>query len=146
MPWATVEQVTAQTGVTVTPETLALASSIIDTFSGADEELPEDAISLVDRKHLRRATAWQAAWIPTKPGLVTDRENAETTSSDSQTISRADNADGLLAPLAKRALMSLSWVGTRTAIVRPVSDATNRRNFLNERSDPAWLGGEGAIP
>lgn len=145
MAWATVEQVEAQTGITVTAETLALASAIIDTFSGADEELPEDAISAVDRKWLRKATAWQAVWIPTKPGLITDRENTVSTSSDSQSIQRGDNADALLAPLAKRALMSLSWVGTRTTRVRPISDARNRQNFLNERSDPAWLGGEGAF-
>jgi hypothetical protein len=140
MAWATVADVLAQTGKEVTEETVALASGIIETFTGADEELPEDAITVRDRKWLRKACAWQAVWIPTKPGLITDRENTTSTSSDSQTIQRADNADALLAPLAKRALMNLSWVGTRTTRLRPVSDLRNRQNFLNERSDPAWLG------
>jgi hypothetical protein len=144
--WATVEQVTAQTGKTVTAETLALASSMIDTFTGADEELPEDAISAVDRKHLRKATGWQAVWIAGKPGILTDRENATTVTSDGQSITREDRMDALCAPFARREIASLSWVGTRTAIVRPVSDLAARRNFLNESSDPPGFGGEGAIP
>jgi hypothetical protein len=144
--WATVEQVENQTGKTVSEETLALASSIIDTFSGADEDLPEDAISVVDRKHLRKATGWQAVWIAAKPGLITERENASSVTSDTQNIQREDRADGLLAPLARREIVALSWVGSRTSILRPVSASVLSRNFLNERSDPAWFGGEGAIP
>ncbi len=146
MTWATTEQVENQTGKTVSEETLALASAMIDTFTGADEEMPEDAISAIDRKHLRKATAWQAVWIAGKPGLVTERELASSLSSDTQAINRESAMDAMCAPLAKREIMSLSWVGTRTAIVRPIEVPGDRRNFLNERSDPAWLGGEGAIP
>lgn len=140
MTWATVEEVENQTGKTVSAETLALASSMIDTFTGADEELPEDAISAVDRKHLRKATGWQAVWVAGKPGLITERENATTVTSDSQSITREDRMDAFCAPLARREIAALSWIGTRTVRVPPVSDAANRRNFLNEASDPAWLG------
>lgn len=140
MAWATIEQVAAQTGVTVSAATLALASSMIDTFTGADEELPEDALSAVDRKHLRRATGWQAVWITGKPGITTERELAASVTSDTQAINRESAMDALCAPLAKREIASLSWVGTRTAIVPPVSFARDRLNFLNERSDPAWFG------
>lgn len=146
MTWATVEQVTAQTGKTVSEETLALASGMIDTFTGADEELPDDAISAVDRKHLRKATAWQAVWIAGKPGILSERELAASLTSDTQAIQRESAMDAMCAPLAKREIVSLSWVGTRTARLPRVSESTNRRNFLNESSDPAWLGGEGAIP
>lgn len=133
--WATVEQVISQTGVDVSEETIAVASAMIDTFTGADEELPEDAISPKDRKHLRKATAWQAVWVAGKPGLITERENAKSITSDGQNITREDNADAMLAPLARREILSLSWVGTRTVVVPPVSWGQKRASFLNEASD-----------
>jgi hypothetical protein len=144
--WATVEQVAGQTGTTVTAQTLALASSMIETFTGADIELPDDAITTKDRKHLRKATGWQAVWIAGKPGFLTERENAATVSSDTQTITREDRMDTLCAPLARREIMSLSWIGTRTVFVPPMSARARERNFLNEASDPIGFGGEGAIP
>jgi hypothetical protein len=143
--WASLAEVQHVTGKVVTTETLALASSVISTFSGVDTDFPAESITAEDRRHLKRATAWQSVWMPTKPGLTTDRENAESVTSDTQAIVKGDRADWLLAPLARRELLSLSWVGTRSAILR--GPRQNRaRNFLNEESDPAWLGGEGAIP
>jgi hypothetical protein len=136
LTWATVADVQHVTGKVVTEETLALASSVISTFSGADVEAPADSITNVDRRHLKRATAWQAVWIPTKPGLITDRENAQSVTSDTQAIVREDRADHMLAPLARRELLSLSWVGTRSALIRgPRQRSANERNFLNEESD-----------
>ena len=135
MAWATPEEVEGQTGVTVSAETVALASAMIDTFSGADEDLPFDAISAVDRRHLKKATAWQAVWVAGKPGLITERESASSVTSDTQNIQREDRADAMLAPLARREIVSLSWIGTRTVIVPPVSLRALRRDFLNERSD-----------
>lgn len=146
MAWATVEQVENQTGVTVSAETIALASSMIDTFTGADEELPEDAISAVDRRHLRKATGWQAVWIAGKPGLITERELVTQVTSDGQSMSRESQMDAMCAPFAKREIASLSWMGTGTVRIRPVADGLLSRNFLNERSDPPGFGGEGAIP
>lgn len=143
--WATVADVQNITGRVVTSETLAVASSIISTFSGADVEMPTVSITAVDRRHLKRATAWQAIWIPTKPGLTTDRENAESVTSDSQAIVKGGREDWLLAPLARRELLSLSWVGTRSVLLRGPRKNTSW-NFLSEESDPAWFGGEGAIP
>lgn len=134
MAWATVEEVATQTGVDVTPETVALASAMIDTFTGADEELPTDAISNMDRRYLRRATAWQAVWVAGKPGLISERESITNSSSDGQSIQRADRADVVLAPLARREVMNLSWVGTRSVFV-PRWPERDRRNFLNEASD-----------
>ena len=135
MAWTTATNVTNLTGVTVSDETVALASAMIDTFTGADEELPEDAISLLDRRRLAKATAWQAIWIAGKPGLITERETADSVSSDTQSINRPDNASAVLAPLARREIMNLSWVGTRTVIVPPVSANQKRANFLSEVSD-----------
>lgn len=142
MAWTTAEKVAQWTGVEgISAETIALASAMIDTFTGADEDAPEDAISVRDRRHLAKATAWQAVWVAGKPGLITQRENASSTTSDTQSIVREDRADIMLAPLARRELLNLSWVGTRSTIMPPVSWAARRANFLNEQSDPAELGG-----
>lgn len=134
MAWATVEQVENVTGREFTTETVALASSMIDTFTGADEEMPADSITSLDRKHLRRATAWQC-FFAVKPGLLEERENVKDVSSDTQRISREDRSDIVLHPLARREIMNLSWVGTRSVYV-PLANRTNTYvNFLNEASD-----------
>lgn len=140
MTWATVEEVENRTGVTVSADTLALASAMIDTFTGADEDMPDDAISAIDRRHLRNATCWQAAWVAGKPGLITERESATSITSDTQNVQREARMDAMCAPLAYREITSLSWVGTRTVILPPVSRGSLSRNFLNERSDPEWFG------
>ena len=144
--WCSPSQVENWTGVTVSAETTLLASAIIETVSGADIDAPADAISVKDRKHLAKATAWQAVWVAGKPGLITQRESAPSVTSDTQNIQRDDKVDVYLAPLARRELMNVSWIGTRSTIIPPVSFRTRNRNFLNEKSDPVWLGGEGAIP
>jgi hypothetical protein len=141
MTWVTAEQAELYTGVAgLTAPTLTVASSMIDTFTGADEEAPADAISVLDRKHLAKATAWQAVWIANKPGLVTERENAQSITSDTQAITREDRADAMLAPMARREIMNLSWVGTRSTVLRKARVGWEQINFLNEASDPAWLG------
>lgn len=133
--WCTVEFVYGMTGKTVTAETLILASSIIDTHTGADTEMPEDSITTRDRRHLAKATAWQAVWTAPRVDLIVERENFERMSSDTQTIERGDRSDHMLAPLARRELMNLSWIGTRSVRVPPASSRVNRSNFLNEESD-----------
>lgn len=135
LTWATAAEVSAITGKTVSAENVALASSIISTFSGADVEAPAESITAVDRRHLKRATAWQAAWLASKPGLITERESAESITSDTQAITRGSRDDALLAPLAQRELKSLSWVGTRSVIVRGPRATPANMNFLNEESD-----------
>lgn len=146
LTWATTADVANITGKTVDAAAVALASSIISTFSGADVEQPADSITAVDRRHLKRATAWQAVW--NKPGLIEQRENASSVTSDTQAVQRESREDVMLAPLARRELTSLSWVGTRTAVVRGARERNvpDAMRFLNEDSDPAWFGGAGAIP
>jgi hypothetical protein len=119
---------------------VTLASSIIETYAGVTVDMPDLAISTKDRRHLMRATAWQAAWLtPARlASLVTERETARAVSADSVRVERESAADGMLAPLAARELKALSWVGTRT--IRPLprssrAGAWDRINFLNERSD-----------
>lgn len=136
MSWATAAEVLAMTGETVAEEKVALASAMVDTYTGADEDLPEDAISPKDRRHLKKATIWQAIWIPNKPGLLTHRENSPSTTADSVVVTRAAPVDGMLAPMAIREIKSLSWVGTRTILVPPAPRGLPPGiNFLSERAD-----------
>lgn len=142
--WATVAQVLSVTGQTVTDADVVLASSIIETYSGAQVDMPEVTISDKDRRHLMRATSWQAVWLAGKPGLITEREGARSVSADAVRIERNTMAENMLAPLAIRELKSLSWVGTRTIRAVPRSARSlgwDARNFLNEASDPPWMGG-----
>jgi hypothetical protein len=151
MAWATIADVLAVSGQDRDQAAVDLASSIITTYAGVSEDLPEDAISIKDREHLRRATSWEAAWLtPTRMAtLVTERENAKSVSADTVRIERETPADAMLAPFAQRELKSLSWVGTRSTRTLPRDPravAYDPMNFLNEASDPVWFGGEGAIP
>ena len=142
--WASVAEIQAITGATVTAEVATLASSIIETYSGAQVDMPDAAISDKDRRHLGRATAWQAVWMAGKPGLTTEREGARSVSADAVRIERNTMAETMLAPLAIRELKSLSWIGTRS--IRPLPRSSrarewSTRNFLNEQSDTPGMGG-----
>jgi hypothetical protein len=144
--WASVAQVLAVTGIERTAAAVALASSIIETYSGAQVDMPEVAISVKDRHHLMRATAWQAAWLTSArvASLTTEREGAQSISADNVRIERNTMAETVLAPLAIRELKSLSWVGTRTIRALPRTtraSAWDSINFLSEASDPPWMGG-----
>lgn len=135
MTWATQIEVKTQTGMDVTEPTLALASAIISTYTGADEEVPEDAITARDRRLLARATGWQAIWLMSKPGLTTERESNQSTSADGTSIQRGAQSDVMLAPLAAREIKNLSWVGTRTALIPTIQERLGGLNFLSETSD-----------
>jgi hypothetical protein len=141
MPWATVQQVTDQTGQTVTTATLALASGVIDTYAGTDPEMPESAITARDRATLRKATAWQAAWIANQPGYLTHRGVDYSPNADGTSGQRKSQADQDLAPLAQRELKNLSWVGTRVMRVGPGRThlkGAHMIDFLNESSDGGY--------
>ncbi|HEU4753999.1 MAG TPA: hypothetical protein VFU47_12895 [Armatimonadota bacterium] len=136
MAWATTADVTAMTGEVVTETDVTLASAMIDTVSGASEDMPTDAITPRDRTILKRATIWQAVWISGKPGLLREREATTSSSGDGQSITRGAPSDVYLAPLASRELRNLSWIGTRTVGTAGRPALPPALDFLNERSDP----------
>lgn len=120
MSWATIEQVTDQTGVTVDQPALNVASAIIDTYAGVSEDMPEESISARDRGILRKATAWQAAWQGNQPGHVTHRGVDYAPSADGVSSQRRSQAEQDLAPLALRELRNLSWNSSRVRQLRDV--------------------------
>lgn len=139
-PWATPADVLAVTGITRTEAAVAVASSMVSTYTGAYADMPEDSIGARDRLILTRATSWQAAWLtPSKlASLLTEREGSESVSADGVRVQRRTAAEDVLAPMCIREIKNLSWVGTMSHIVPPVSArrrAWDEINFLNERSD-----------
>lgn len=138
--WASAAEVLAVTGKTADETQIAIASSMIETYTGAYVDMPELGISVLDRRKLMRATAWQAVWLtPTRIAtLLEEREGARSVSADTVRVERNKDADIVLAPMAQRELKNLSWIGTRSiqAVPRTSRDlAWAQRNFLNERSD-----------
>lgn len=132
--WATVQQVLATTGATVTAAQLAQAQDDIEIFTNriyADT----DRIRTRDLYWLGRAVARQAAWIAGQFGLET---RLDATQIQQDQVSSTLTGDGLvLAPMAARALRRVSWMRSRTAHIRsavegagplvgdPLSDASD---------------------
>lgn len=138
MAWLTNEQLTAQTGMSATGPELALASSIISTYAGVDEEMPAEALSARDRRILGRAAGWQVIWMRNQPGYFTYRQTDYSPSADGVSSDRRSQADQDLAPLAQRELKNLSWNGTRVISLsgrRQVPKGALVTDFLNESSD-----------
>lgn len=120
MAWATVANVLALTGKTVTEQNVAEASAVIDIYANRTESA-SGGMTPRDLGWLQRATAFQASWMPNQPGYHQRNSYAEITQ-DGMQIIYGKEWQVSLAPLAARALKNLSWKATRT--VRVVSVRT----------------------
>src|SRR5690349_17693506 len=110
-PWASVLDVTVITGVTVTDQQLATAQGVIELLVGRTAEATA-LIRTKDLVWLKRAVAYQAAWLPGKADLLTQTD-VNSFSQDGATADLKGDAQ-LLAPLARRAIKKLSWRGNRS--------------------------------
>lgn len=135
MSWCTVDQGLGFTGKTMTVEHLTLASNVITLYAGVIPGQPDDSITTRDRYWLAMATAYQAAWMPAKPGYLEHRESHTSQSADGVSVQRESDSQNMLAPLAARTLKNLSWIGTRTTLVGPVLQYP-KGSFLHEEGDP----------
>lgn len=113
MPWATTDDVSTVTGTTVTDEQLAQAQSVVELFVGRTEsEASTLRMTTAALGWLRKAVAYQAAWMKGRPDLF-EQVAVKRTSQEGQSVEFT--ADGqILAPFAKRALKRLGWKGTRS--------------------------------
>lgn len=113
--WATAQQVINVTGVTVTDQQLAQAQDDIEIFTGrVYEDTPR--IRTRDLYWLGRAVARQAAWQAGQFGLET---RLDATQIQQDQVSTTVQGDGLvLAPMAARALLRVSWMRSRTVHIR----------------------------
>jgi hypothetical protein len=113
--WATPQQVTDITGVTVTDAQLGLAQASIEMFS--NRTYPDtERIRARDLYWLRMAVAYQAAWEQGQFDLNT-RLDANQVQQDG-VVANLDSRAMMLGPRAKQALQRCSWMRSRTIHVR----------------------------
>lgn len=110
-PWASLSDVSVITGVDVDDPTLTSAQGVIEVLVGRTP----DANSLMraaDLNWLKRAVAYEAAWLKDKPDLLTQAD-VNSYAQDGATADLKPDAQ-ILAPMARRALKRLSWRGNRS--------------------------------
>lgn len=127
MAWATPDDVRSLAGRDVDSTLVDQAQGVIElTVGGRLATLTSDTVSTGTLDWLRRAVAYQAAWMASHPDYY-DRMDVSSFSQDG--LSANLKADALtLAPLARRCLRHLAGQGTRTADVGDPS-ATVRGNW-----------------
>lgn len=110
--WATPAEASAITGQTITQSQLDVAYHVVELYAGA---VVDSRANLTNRDHrlLKKGEAYQAAWMAGQIGLM-DRSDADLVSQDGLQYSKGDPDMHILGPLAKKALMKLSWARTRT--------------------------------
>lgn len=119
MSWATVQEVLDITGVTVTTAQLAQAQGTVEVYANRVQSTAFDAtVSVRDRAWLKRAVAWQAAWLTEQVDFTT-RSSYDQLSQDATQHVVSGDRKLMLAPLAARTLRNLSWKGNRTVTVEP---------------------------
>lgn len=129
MSWATVEETLTWTGATVSQAELEAAQGLVEMFAGTTE-LASDAgnISSTNLRHLKKANAYQAAWMQEHPDVFTAMDISEMAegSGSGMSITLANNGV-ILAPAARMALSQLSWKAVRSIRVRPRNERARRR-------------------
>lgn len=132
MAWATTSDVTTITGATVTSGDVTVAQSVVETYVNRSEDAV-NGFTERDLGHLRKAVAFQAAWLAGQPGYLT-RMGATSVQQDGLSTTLTNPADMTLAPLAQRAIKNLTWMGTRTIHRRRYD-----RALTAGMTDTTWL-------
>lgn len=113
MPWASESDVSDITGIEVDSGTLARAQATIEVIVGrVESELSTANMRTSDQAWLKKAVAYQAAWMSDQPDLFT-RSETKRVSQDGASVEWSPNGQ-TLAPFAKKALRRLGWKGTRS--------------------------------
>lgn len=106
--WCTKEEVDEITGVEVTETQLLRAQAVIETFVDIDPASAGDHLGVRDRERLRKATAWQAAWMFEQIDFE-GRTDVESLSQDGLSFKYANPDAAVLAPMTTRNVNLLSW-------------------------------------
>lgn len=129
--WCTAADVMTYAGVTATDDDVARAQAQIDVFCGLTfDAAAAIGVSPRDLYWLKLATAYQAGWMVSQPDLFS-RQSVATISQDGLSIGYemrgGETADSgqIMAPMARRALRRLRWMGTRAMRLR-----RDRSDFL----------------
>lgn len=111
-PWASPTDVDEIAGVTATDAEVKLAQAVIETVVGRTSDEATARFSARDLSWLKRAVAYQTAWMTAQPDLLTRTETDSQTQDGAHQTYRPDSH--VLAPLARRALKKLSWMRSRS--------------------------------
>lgn len=108
--WASVADVKAYTNKDVGQETVDMAQSVVELYVRLTPEIAAQlGLGIVDLAWLKRGVAYQAAWMETQPDFF-DRSDMDAFSQDGVSVDFT-NTGMTLAPLARKSLRNLGWVG-----------------------------------
>jgi hypothetical protein len=134
--WAQQSDVLSITGAAVDEDTVLMAQAAIETATQREYQIGR--IKPRDLRWLRKAVAYQAAWIPDNIDLFT-RAHHTLLQQDGLVHQQDNRADTYLAPLAQRAIRNLSWKRSRSIRVRtPFTDGDVTVNPLTDDSILRW--------
>ncbi|WP_147286304.1 hypothetical protein [Streptomyces parvulus] len=134
--YATVDDVYEIAGVSVDLATLKKAQAIIETASGRPVELVTDTTDLI---WLKKATAYQCAYMEEDPTSVFEQPNLESYSHGDDKMVMG-NKDVWLAPLAQKAIGNVSWRRSRMIQFGPMDyrKELKRQNRETRRMRGKW--------
>lgn len=142
---ATTAEVLQVTGATVTDAQLATAQAIVSVFSGIDLDPARDLAAAGylprDRRLLKSAVIWQAAYVVKDPDVTTRAGNLTAANANGVSVSYDDtgSAGSILAPLAKLSLTRLSWRRSRAvSVVREAPRLWAVQTLTSDGSDADW--------
>ncbi len=139
--FATVAQARAM-GKELTVHELLVAQSHVEVMCGRMAEsisaaIDNDAISIADLKRLRMATVFQAAWLKANPDVEERNDVTQVRTAGLSGEAGMFTADGItLAPLARRVLIGLSWVRSRS--IRTSAQRTIGTIGMRTDLGPGW--------
>jgi hypothetical protein len=146
--WAQLADVLALTGVTVTQLQLTNANVIIEVFSRRVYGIANTRTGSRDLEWMKRAVAYQAAWMQGQPDFFT-RLDVTTITEGRKSIGLKEQTL-MVAPMARMALSRVSWQKTRSVHIRSVwqdgmtpisSDPDSAGNDFYESFTPFGFGG-----
>jgi hypothetical protein len=116
--WATPDDVSGLTGVSVSVADIERAQPIIELFSDATTDASDAGmISTRNLRLLKWALCYQAVWMKDQPDLFTHTDT-EGVSQDGVSANYSHANAALLAPLARRCISRLGWK-LRPAQIQP---------------------------
>jgi hypothetical protein len=114
--WATTADVLSLTGKAVTDAQLEQANAVIELRTSRIYTIALTTTGSRDVEWLRRACAYQVAWQLSQPDLY-GRLDVSQVGQEGRAIALKDHAL-VLAPLARQALLRVSWLKSRSLHVR----------------------------
>lgn len=110
--WTDAAEASLITGHEITEQDVVQANQIIEIWVGVVPEIA-DKLRPRDLRLLKKAEAFQAAWMQHKPALL-ERSDTDNVIQDTLQYTKGDQDMHVLAPIAKAAIQRLSWRSART--------------------------------